>query len=270
MPDTATMFERPKCPRQRPTPEIRITRSFERDFENRTKRQQLQVLEAFASPFRPGKIKPLRPRKGAKLWRMELPDIRIIMATPDGQHVDYAWRIDDRKDIYDIVDNLDARIPFTGVTVKEFLMKNNKKNNSSKPPISPDSASVSNGALNPHTSTAVTAIVPTVASHGNGLLKELSTYIGLQLCDDLNLAKDVLREDFKRLEANVKEHGEWITVCDAQQTSLSALAGQLVCNRERARHPASGADQSPRRRDRKNRCRRWPGRGSHGHRRRRQ
>jgi hypothetical protein len=108
-------------------------------------------------------------------------------------------------------------------------MKNHRKNKSAKPFVNLNSAHSSNGVSSPEIATAVTEVLPMDDSRGNGLIKELSTFVGLQLCDDLDAAKDVLRDDFHQLEATVNEHGEWITVCDAQYASLS---GDLIRDRD--------------------------------------
>ena len=232
-----TIAATPKAPSSQngcPAPVVRITRSAERDFEELPCAQQRKVLEVLSRPFRREKIKRLRSWGGTKLWRITVPGIRIVVASRPREHIDYVWRIDDRKDIYGIVDNLDPRIDFAGISIEEFLMKYEHEMNGQQPIIPPGSSPTSSPMATPSAPPApADGPAPTEEAVRGGsrhhpLLRELSTYIGLALCDEIGAAREIFREDLKRVEAEVKGHGEWIGVCDARQSVLSDSADQLA------------------------------------------
>src|SRR5262249_40875782 len=136
-PTTPNQPAPPKCP---PSPHIRITPSAEKDFEELPCPEQRKVLETLKSPLRPDKTKRLGAQGRTRLRRVRVNDLRIVIANRRDEHTDYIWRIHDRKDIYEILDNLDPRIPFTGISIEEFLMKHNDLKDSPQTLIPPGSS----------------------------------------------------------------------------------------------------------------------------------
>jgi mRNA-degrading endonuclease RelE of RelBE toxin-antitoxin system len=238
--------------RRRPAPELRITRSAERDFEELPQSRQKSVLEALANPFRPERIKRLGSKGGTKLWRIEVPNVRVVIASRPHQHVDFVWRIEDRKDVYRVLDNLDPRIPFTGISIEEFVMKHDVKNNGQKSLIPAGSSPTAAPVAHPATPTAMypapgkppapIQVAVLGETSGLALLKELSNYIGLRLCDDLAAAQDVLREDLKRIEDEAMGHGEWMPRWDAKESALTEQTNQLAREHEALTARQQGLD----------------------------
>jgi mRNA-degrading endonuclease RelE of RelBE toxin-antitoxin system len=173
-----------------------VTPQAEKDFEGLILVKQQKVLRALEQPLRRDKTKKLDAHGDARLWRIRVDDLRIVINARDGG--EFIWRIADRKVVYRLVDNLDPRVPLSGINVEEFLMKNADKKAAPK----------MNGAV----PSPILVSPPAEMTAGDGatlapvahpLLRALSVYFNEHLSGEVDAMLAVLQDRIGGFEAEI-------------------------------------------------------------------
>jgi mRNA-degrading endonuclease RelE of RelBE toxin-antitoxin system len=100
-------------------PRLLVTRRAEEDFEGLIPEKRRKVLRALERPIQGPRSRKLVAQGDARLWRVRVGDLRIIINARD--EGEYIWRIADRKAVYRLVGNLDPRSALCGDELESFL-----------------------------------------------------------------------------------------------------------------------------------------------------
>ena len=178
-----------------------ITPQAEEDFEGLIDRYKDAVVRCLAEPIRREKWLKLEGYGNAKLWRVRVVrTLRLIVNVQHGVH--YVWRIDDRKDVYPLLDHQDPRVPLTGITVEEFLMKAEETR-----------IAKTNGIDAVAADSAPTPVVPSgdgasLAPPVHPLLRALSQYFEDHLEGALEALSSLVHERIDGFESSILAQGE--------------------------------------------------------------